>query len=63
MAVPRNRMSNARKNSKRAHQAKKPKTVSSCQNCGQMKLPHVVCTGCNGYGHQLAFMKQEAAAE
>lgn len=63
MAVPRNRMSNARKNSKRAHHAKTPKAKRSCPNCGQLKLPHVLCTGCNAYGHQTAFMKREETAE
>ena len=33
MAVPRNRHSNARKNSKRAHHAKKPKQIAACISC------------------------------
>ncbi len=49
MAVPRNRHSNARKNSKRAHHAKKPKTLGSCKNCGAAKMPHVVCASCGVY--------------
>lgn len=49
MAVPRNRLSNARKNSKRAHHAKKPKQVSSCKNCGTPKLQHVICGSCGFY--------------
>jgi len=49
MAVPRNRHSNARKNSKRAHLAKKPKQFTSCPNCKNPKLPHVVCSSCGMY--------------
>jgi large subunit ribosomal protein L32 len=50
MAVPRNRLSNARKNSKRAHHAKTPKNFTKCSNCGSMNLPHTVCQACGMYG-------------
>lgn len=50
MAVPRNRMSNARKNSKRAHHAKKPKNFSNCSHCGSLNLPHTICQSCGMYG-------------
>ncbi|MFY7842591.1 MAG: 50S ribosomal protein L32 [Rhabdochlamydiaceae bacterium] len=49
MAVPRNRTSNARKNSRRAHHAKKPKQFSKCSNCSAACLPHRVCTSCGFY--------------
>lgn len=49
MAVPRNRMSNARKNSRRAHHAKRPKNTVKCSNCDSQKLPHVVCSACGQY--------------
>jgi large subunit ribosomal protein L32 len=50
MAVPRNRLSNARKNSKRSHHAKSPKPISTCKNCGAAKMQHVICKGCGYYG-------------
>ncbi|MDR3624675.1 MAG: 50S ribosomal protein L32 [Chlamydiales bacterium] len=53
MAVPRNRVSNARKNSRRSHMAKKPKTTSSCSNCGKVCLPHALCLACGHYGDRL----------
>lgn len=53
MAVPRNRMSNARKNSKRAHHAKKPKHLSKCGKCGVLHLPHFICQSCGSYGEQV----------
>jgi large subunit ribosomal protein L32 len=53
MAVPRNRLSNARKNSKRAHHAKKPKHLSECRNCGKPHLPHYSCPSCGSYGEKV----------
>lgn len=50
MAVPRNRLSNARKNSKRAHHAKKVKHLSSCAGCGETKRPHFACGKCGAFG-------------
>ncbi|MDF2550655.1 MAG: ribosomal protein [Chlamydiales bacterium] len=63
MAVPRNRHSNARKNSKRAHQAKKPYHLAKCPNCGGVKLPHRICAHCGQYhGRQMvAVAKTEEA--
>ncbi len=49
MAVPRNRLSNARKNSKRAHHAKKPKCFETCPNCKTLKMPHTICQSCGTY--------------
>lgn len=49
MPVPRNRMSNARKNSRRAHHAKSPKHLGSCSNCGGAKLSHRICPHCGFY--------------
>ena len=53
MAVPRNRTSNAKKNSRRSHHAKKPKNVSACSNCGRMRMPHRVCAGCGHYDNRV----------
>lgn len=50
MAVPRNRLSNARKNSKRAHHAKVPKQLTVCSNCNLARRPHFACEGCGHYG-------------
>ncbi|MGR3973050.1 MAG: 50S ribosomal protein L32 [Candidatus Rhabdochlamydia sp.] len=49
MAVPRNRLSNARKNSRRAHHAKTPKNVIQCGNCNEVRIPHRVCKHCGHY--------------
>lgn len=55
MAVPRNRLSNARKNSRRAHHAKKPKGISTCPNCSAPKLSHTVCQACGTYAGRQVF--------
>ena len=49
MAVPRNRLSNARKNSKRAHHAEKPKSLGAAAIALHAKLPHVICPSCGFY--------------
>lgn len=49
MAVPRNRTSNARKNSRRAHHAKTPKQLAVCTNCKNPTLPHRICNSCGFY--------------
>lgn len=49
MAVPRSRVSNARKNSRRAHHAKTPKNLSKCAACGKDRLPHRMCPSCGQY--------------
>lgn len=49
MAVPRNRNSNARKNSKRAHHAKSVKHTTVCPSCNTARLPHTACTNCGAY--------------
>lgn len=59
MAVPRNRHSNARKNSKRAHFAKQPKQLTSCGNCNARKVPHVICPSCGFYaGKEMISMSE-----
>ncbi len=49
MAVPRNRHSNARKNIRRSHDAKKAKCAAVCSNCKQAVMPHTVCASCGFY--------------
>ena len=58
MAIPRNRLSNARKNSKRAHHAKKPINMAKCNNCGAARLPHVICGACGAYGDRIVIAKE-----
>ena len=60
MAVPRNRLSNSRKNTRRSHHAKSPATVSRCENCSAARRPHTACTACGQYaGRQVMKAKQD----
>lgn len=61
MAVPRNRHSNARKNSKRAHHAKKPLMLSTCSNCGTSCISHRICGACGFYGGKAVVAKENAS--
>lgn len=60
MAVPRNRLSNARKNSKRAHHAKTPKNLSTCSNCGKKARSHAACDSCGFYKGKAIAVKEQA---
>lgn len=60
MAVPRNRHSNARKNKRRSHMAKKPKLTVACDNCKAERLPHTLCQSCGHYaGREVVVMSTE----
>lgn len=60
MAVPRNRTSNAKKGSRSAHSALKPKSFSKCSNCGAKKMPHRICPACGYYSkREIVSIKKE----
>ncbi|MEI6242656.1 MAG: 50S ribosomal protein L32 [Chlamydiota bacterium] len=60
MAVPRNRMSNARKNSRRSHMAKKPKGTTACTNCKKPILTHALCHFCGYYKNRSVLNESQA---
>jgi len=62
MAVPRNRLSNARTNKRRAHHAIKEKFLSQCSNCSAKQMPHRICQEC-GYYAGRAVLKKETTQE
>ena len=59
MAVPRGRCSNQRKNTRRAHHAKKPKSCVVCTNCGGWRLSHHMCPSCGYYKNQQVVKEQQ----
>lgn len=59
MAVPRSRISNARKNSKRSHHAKKPVNFAICPNCQKAKIPHRICDSCGHYKGKAIAVKEQ----
>lgn len=61
MAVPRSRLSNHSKNSKRAHHAKKPKQCTPCSHCGELRLSHRICSACGHYDDRAILHQKEEA--
>ena len=50
MAVPKKRMSRARRDARRAHDALKfTAAVEACDDCGELKQRHRVCESCGTY--------------
>ena len=49
MAVPKRKVSPARRDKRRAHHALNAKNYQECSNCGELKLPHHVCADCGHY--------------
>ena len=50
MAVPKRKVSKARKNKRRSNVWKLAAPVfSRCPQCGELKRPHVVCKSCGYY--------------
>lgn len=49
MPNPKRRHSKARTHTRRAHDFLKTKSISTCPNCHEAKLPHRVCPKCGFY--------------
>lgn len=60
MAVPRNRSSNSKKNSRRAHHGKVALNFKACTNCSALTLPHKVCSACGFYKNKPVSVQEEA---
>lgn len=60
MAVPRNRLSNARKNSRRSHHAKKAKKLAVCKTCRNVFMPHTICMSCGAYNGRVVIATEKA---
>lgn len=49
MTVPKQRHTKSRRNKRRAHIFIKAPTLTKCQKCGKLVLPHTVCLNCGYY--------------
>ena len=49
MAVPKKKISRARRGSRRSHDSLAKANPVECPNCGEQKLPHHVCRACGYY--------------
>jgi large subunit ribosomal protein L32 len=47
--LPKRKISKGRRDRRRAHDALKARNLVQCSNCGEMRLPHVVCPNCGFY--------------
>jgi large subunit ribosomal protein L32 len=57
-AVPKRKISKARKNRRRAHDSLEAPALAVCPKCNQTKRPHFKCPNCGHYGG--AAKKQKA---
>mgnify|MGYP001027036465 FL=1 len=49
MAVPKSKISRSRRGQRRSHDSLKSTNYAECANCGEMKLPHNICSSCGYY--------------
>jgi large subunit ribosomal protein L32 len=49
MAVPKRKTSPSKRNMRRSHHALTPTKFQECPNCGELKLPHNMCSACGHY--------------
>ena len=49
MAVPKKKISKSRRNQRRSHDSLKFGAPIECPNCGELKLPHHICSACGYY--------------
>lgn len=50
MAVPRKKVTRAKRNMRRSHDALRAHNVFvECENCGELKRPHHICGACGYY--------------
>ena len=49
MALPKRRHSHSRTRKRRSHDALTAPSVANCDNCGEPKLPHRLCSSCGSY--------------
>ena len=50
MALPKRKVSKGRRNRRRAHDSITLVKLVPCDNCGEAKLPHIMCPSCRTYG-------------
>ena len=61
MAVPKKKVSKARRNSRRAHDSLATAIAVECADCGELKRPHHVCSACGYYDGRQVSEAEDAA--
>ena len=49
MPVPKRKTGKTKRNMRRSHHARSAPTLTECQNCGEITVPHRVCLKCGYY--------------
>ncbi|MBI9035752.1 MAG: 50S ribosomal protein L32 [Bacteroidales bacterium] len=57
--LPKRKISKGRRDRRRAHDGLKFSNLVTCNNCGEMRLPHTVCSSC-GYYQGREVIKKDA---
>jgi large subunit ribosomal protein L32 len=58
---PKRKISKGRRDRRRAHDSLTAANLVQCSNCGEMRLPHTVCSRCGFYqGREVIEVKKEA---
>lgn len=64
MAVQQNRVTRSKRNMRRSHDALKAVASNECPDCGELKLPHHICSACGFYrGREIVPQASEADFE
>jgi large subunit ribosomal protein L32 len=64
MAVPRKKVTRARRGQRRSHLALVAQNMTECSNCGELKRSHHVCGACGHYdGREVVAAKPETDAD
>ncbi len=61
MAVPKKKVTQSRRNKRRAHDSLASAVFEECSNCGELKQPHHVCKSCGQYNGREVVDTGEAA--
>ena len=64
MPVPKKRRSRSRRRTYHAYFKSAARTTNKCSNCGEITLPHMVCSNCGYYkGKKVMVTKSEKSAD
>ncbi|HED08441.1 MAG TPA: 50S ribosomal protein L32 [Ignavibacteria bacterium] len=56
MAHPKRKISKSRRDKRRTHYKATAPTLSTCSNCGEMKMAHRACPSCGYYNDKSMFI-------
>jgi large subunit ribosomal protein L32 len=58
MAHPKRKISKSRRDKRRTHYKATPPSLSTCSNCGELKLSHRACPSCGYYSGRSLFVPE-----